>query len=532
MPKSKDTFLSCGAIAPPDIIGIVCLSLTILILSSAPYPAAASSPSTSLLVQLREDVSPEHAGNLFDSLELHVERQIPHLGVWQVHGQPMARTEALLSALDQNPDVLWVEQNGMVHTADIVPNDNFYQARQWNLRKIGLPHAWLFTSGNANPIAIIDTGIDLDHPDLVAKLWINAQEIAGNGADDDGNGYIDDVSGWDFVHDNNQPDDDEGHGSHMASIAAASTNNKIGIAGISWHAALMPLKALSGQGTGYWADVAEAIVYAADNGAHIVNLSFGSNQSSQTIEAAVQYAQSRNCLLVAAAGNNDIQPTPVEYPAALPGVMAVAAATADDTIATFSNRGQVDVAAPGVDVLGGSKNGSYFLGSGTSVAAAHISGVAALIWAARPELSASQVAQVITQTAHDIFPLGWDTSSGWGRVDAYLAVLDAVCPQVQLAAASTSIMVSGEQVALTATVTFSGTVTLPAPDGVPVALFAKGGQVTPTELATHGGIATATFASGALPGQAVISASVGHYLGTVSIKLWAYQLYLPFVFKP
>jgi subtilisin family serine protease len=258
------------------------------------------------------------------------------------------------------------------------------------------------------------------HPDLLNKLWTNPGEIPGNSLDDDHNGYIDDVHGWNFVAATNQPQDDAGHGSHVSGSIAAQTNNAIGIAGMSWQARIMPLKALAGNGKGTWANVAAAVIYAADNGARIVNLSLGDTQSSQTIELAVQYAQSRGCLLIAASGNSQAA---VEYPAALPGVMAVAATDSADFYWSNSNRGpEVDVAAPGVNIFSTSNTGGYFELTGTSMSTAHVSGLAALVWSARPDYSASQVALVITGTAHDVWSPGWDQFTGWGRIDAYQAV--------------------------------------------------------------------------------------------------------------
>jgi subtilisin family serine protease len=183
---------------------------------------------------------------------------------------------------------------------------------------------------------------------------------------------------------------------------------------------VLPLKALDQAGDGSWMNVAAAILYAADQGARVINLSFGAVDSSSTIEAAVGYAQSKGSLLVAAAGNGGAA---VMYPAALAGVLAISASGNNDLPWSLSNRGpQVDVAAPGVDIFSLNAMGFYYQNTGTSMSAPQASGLAALIWSMRPELSALQVAQVITSTAHDIWSPGKDDLTGWGRIDAQSAL--------------------------------------------------------------------------------------------------------------
>ena len=215
--------------------------------------------------------------------------------------------------------------------------------------------------------------------------------------------------------------DDFGHGTHVAGIAAAATNNGIGIAGISWGARVMPVKVLDQYGNGWYSDIADGIVYAADNGAKIINLSLGGAAASQTLCQAAAYAQQKGALLVAAAGNAGAA---VLYPAACDGVLAVAATDRSDQRASFSNYGpEVDLAAPGVDIystwpwLDG-----YFTKSGTSMAAPHVSGVAALVWSRWPEWTNMAVSRRITETAVDVDAAGWDPYTGWGRLDAAAAL--------------------------------------------------------------------------------------------------------------
>jgi len=477
---------------------------------------------------MRDGTPHERIERLLTFHGLRVRRQIPRIGVWEVEGATETH-DALLAALRRDPDVLWAEPNGWVHASGVVPNDTFYQAQQGHLRLIGLPEAWVFTTGDANPIAVIDTGVDLDHPDLEAKVWTNADEIPGNDVDDDGNGYVDDVHGWDFVNGDAEPQDDQSHGSHVAGIAAAHTDNATGIAGVAWQSPIMPLKVLDNQGDGTWADVAEAIIYAADNGARILNLSLGGEESSQTIKEAVSYAQSQGCLVVAAAGNSDSQPAPVDYPAALPGVVAVAATTDDDTPASFSNRGpEVDATAPGVDIFSASRSGSYYFNSGTSMATPHVSGLAALVWSLQPAWTADQVTHVITSTAHDVYSPGWDARTGWGRIDAQAAILHLVQPQVDLTADRSSILVGCESAILTATITYGQGQS--APDGLTVTFLTSLGSVNPQAATTYGGQVTTTFTS-TQSGQAIVTASVGlNFQDALTITV-RYRVYLPAILR-
>jgi subtilisin family serine protease len=323
-----------------------------------------------------------------------------------------------------DPNVVWAQEEGWVYASGITPDDPYYQPQQENLRLIGLPSAWEFNRGDANPIAIVDTGIDLTHSDLHAKIWANEDELPENGFDDDGNGFVDDVVGWNFVSNNALPQDDNGHGSHVAGIAAAHTNNSVGIAGVAWHNPIMPLKALNNNGAGQASHVAAAILYAVDQGARIINLSLGSIEEQLVIRDAVIYALEKDCLVIAAAGNTA---SAVEFPAAQPGVLAVSATTNQDLPATFTNRGpEVDIAAPGVNIFSANQRGGYYISSGTSQSTPHVSGLAALIWSLQPEWSALQVSQVITSTAKDVWSPGKDNLTGWGRIDTQKAVFKAL----------------------------------------------------------------------------------------------------------
>jgi subtilisin family serine protease len=222
--------------------------------------------------------------------------------------------------------------------------------------------------------------------------------------------------------------DDYGHGTHVAGIAGAATNNGVGIAGIAWGAQVMPVKVLDQYGNGWYSDIAAGIIYAADNGASVINLSLGGESDSQTLRAAVDYARNRGAVVVAATGNTG---GAVLYPAAYEPVLAVAATDANDQRASFSNYGpQVDLSAPGEGIYSTwcrpdpvsslCLGNYYFTKSGTSMAVPHVAGVAALVRSRWPDLSASAVISTLLETAQDVDEVGFDPFTGWGRVNAYV----------------------------------------------------------------------------------------------------------------
>ena len=273
----------------------------------------------------------------------------------------------------------------------------------------------------------------MQHPEFRSQLWRNADEIPRNGIDDDGNGYVDDINGWDFsdaptlpgsgdwtVRDN-EPEDEIGHGTHVSGIIAAAANNGIGIAGIAWRCRLMPLRADFKYGGGGYLqndDVAAAIVYAADNGAQVINMSWGDTVNAFIIEDAVAYAYARGCVLVAAAGNDGAVGS--LYPAGLKTVISVAGIDAERQLYADSNFGAtIDIAAPGDEILSTDLNGGYQSLSGTSMAAAHVSGVAALVLSANPDYTNAEIQATLISTAG---PLFISNLVGAGLVDASAAL--------------------------------------------------------------------------------------------------------------
>ncbi|MBN1937198.1 MAG: S8 family serine peptidase [Anaerolineae bacterium] len=338
--------------------------------------------------------------------------------------------DRLQEQLQCDPNILAVERDGVVQ-ATIIPNDTYWSS-QWGPLKIGAPGAWEITTGSsAVIIAIVDSGIDTDHPDLINQLWINSGETPGDGIDNDGNGFIDDIYGWRFLDtgQNNNVEDDLGHGTHVAGIAGAMSNNDAGIAGMAWGSKLMILKMLDYRNSGRYSDLADAIIYAADNGARVINLSLGSASGAQVMEDAVNYATGHGALVVAAAGNNS---SSVYYPGAYPAALAVAATDSNDQHASYSNSGpEVDIAAPGSGIYSTCTLAyyPYCYKSGTSMATPHVAGLAALLWSQHYTYTVGQVRQFIINNTVDVESPGWDSYTGWGRIDAWQALTATLEPQ-------------------------------------------------------------------------------------------------------
>ena len=323
---------------------------------------------------------------------------------------------------------------------------------QWAIKRVGfeeekLPQ-WLKKSPTSTDVtvAVIDTGLDWYHPDISHdKIWTNPNEVQGNGIDDDNNGYVDDIVGWNFVRNRNKPWDYDGHGTFVTGVIAAAQSNGIGISGISSSAKIMPLKALDAFGRGYASMAAEAINYAAEHGARIINLSLGGRTLTKVEQLAVDHARSKGAIVVVAAGNSG-QSVADFSPAGLRGVVTVTATDRKDKRAGFSNWGPlVDIAAPGVDVLslrarrtdllslirgvkykrgdgilGGDR--SYYRASGTSFATPIVTGTITELLAGNPELTADQAIRMVLHSARDIETPGVDNYTGYGLLDATAAL--------------------------------------------------------------------------------------------------------------
>lgn len=343
---------------------------------------------------------------------------------------PAGELTDFIKANDGNNSLAYAEPN-YLYDSTLEPNDIYY-TQQIYLSGIKAQQAWNYSIGNNSVIiAILDTGVAIDHPDLKNNLWYNLKEIPSNGIDDDGNGYIDDYHGWDFVTGTADPRPKfqgsynflgMNHGTIVTGVAAAHGNNSEGIAGLAWRAKIMPLRVLNGEGSGNTMDVAMAIDYARENGAEIINLSFVGSGKSQTLEDAIKRAYEAGILVVAAAGNEvengvDMTKSP-KYPVCHDGgfnnnwVIGVASLDNNDKLASFSNYGAcVDILTPGVGIFGAlykdnnnplysREYGGYW--TGTSVSSPQVVGVAALVKSLKPKLSLLELRDLLLNNADNI----------------------------------------------------------------------------------------------------------------------------------
>jgi subtilisin family serine protease len=300
------------------------------------------------------------------------------------------------------------------------PNDPL-AGEQWSLTKMGVLSGWQVSRGNDTvAIALIDSGYDLAHEDLAAgSLWTNSAEAGGQPlVDDDENGLIDDVHGWDWIDQDNVMNDPYGHGSHVGGIIGATTNNRAGVAGLGGNLRIMPLRILDETGSGQLSDLLDALAYARSQDVKIVNLSLVLRSDSMALAQALEVLAGEGMLLIAATGN---QNDGVLWPAAYPHTLAVAATDRTDMRAEFSNFGpEVDLAAPGVEIMAPFRDGSYAFLDGTSMAAPHVATLAGLIWSLRPDLGAADIRSILLSTAADVndaFLPGKDEELGAGRID-------------------------------------------------------------------------------------------------------------------
>jgi serine protease len=361
------------------------------------------------------------------------QRSAPTRGIYSVKYAADLDPTYVARKLGQTADVLWAEPR-FVHELAYDVNDPS-ESQQWYLAQISAPEAWDVTKSDASIIiGVVDTGVDWDHADLAANIWNNADETPGNGADDDGNGYVDDVRGWDFYGTSGTPDNDPDedaadHGTHVAGIAAAATDNGVGVAGVGFNATIMPVKCSQHDqrspetGSPYILNGYEGVQYAADNGAKVINCSWGGYGYSILGQTTIDYAISQGALVVAAAGND--ASTDPHYPSAYEGVLSVAATTQSDARAYFSNYGEtIDVCAPGVSMYNTWYPNTYTSIQGTSMASPVVAGLAALACDVYPTYTPEQIGELIRASCDDVSAAnpGYDGMLGAGRVNALTTV--------------------------------------------------------------------------------------------------------------
>jgi subtilisin family serine protease len=407
-----------------------------------------------IIVKIRESTPPQSPSGPLSIINATVIRRFESTGaeLWSIGD---ITVEEAVVLLESNPLVEYVEPDYIWRAVTTFPNDpNFTQL--WGLHNTGqtggtpdadvdAPEAWDIETGDSVLVGVIDTGVDWNHADLSENIYVNPGEIPDNNIDDDLNGYVDDVRGWDFVNNDNNPMDDNGHGTHVSGTVAAVGNNGIGVAGVSWRAKILPIKFLNSYGSGSTSNAIRSVEYATLMGVRLTNNSWGGGPFSTALRDAIDAAGAAGQLFVAAAGNDgantDIY---THYPSSydLDNIVSVANTNHNDQLNFLSNWGlvSVDLGAPGTDILSTRPGNSYGYGSGTSMAAPHVSGAVSLIWAAAPTMSGIGVKELLLSSVDAIPALDGKSVSG-GRLNVFRVIsqLDSIppAPVTDLAVVST-----------------------------------------------------------------------------------------------
>ncbi len=359
---------------------ILTLLMAIFLCSTLSVTAAREPESTEVLIRFTH--SNQCTSSFASDHGIEYVHTIPKINV---HVYKVTNPEGLVTL----PEVEFAEVNGTYEIYNI-PNDPYWSL-QANLPQINSVQGWQYSKGSPDVvIAILDTGIDPDHEDLKV---IHHKNFTNDG-----------------LYDVN------GHGTHVAGIAGGVTNNEIGIAGVNWYSSIMSVKVLGDSGPGKWDWIAEGIVYATDNGASVINMSLGASAASQTVGIACDYAYEHGVVIIASAGNN---PERVGYPAAYESVIAVGAVTRHDQRADFSGTGNaLELVAPGVSIWSTGLNNTYRRGTGTSMAAPHVAGLAGLILS-KADITPEQVRKAMIRGADDLGTPGYNEEYGYGRINVY-----------------------------------------------------------------------------------------------------------------
>ena len=393
------------ALAAPSFAGPLAPAAAAGSAPGAPSAVPAEADGSSLLVRFRSPLTLTGAGDVATGYGARLDEMVDGTGFAVISTAP-GTAAGVLRRLAADPRVAVAEPNHLRRAAAI-PSDPHYGANQAGyLDALHLPEAWdLSTGGDERILAVVDSGVTLDHPELAGRL----------------------LPGRDVANDDNDPDDFFGHGTQVATVAAATGDNGAGMAGIAWRGKILPVKVLDGRGIGRDSDIAAGIAWAADHGADVINLSLFGRSSSSAVREAIEYAQSLDAVIVAAAGNDHSASR--MYPASYDGVIAVSATTPAGDLASFSNYGSwIDLAAPGVNVLAGWADGTYRKVEGTSFSAPLVSGVAMLARARFPDDDAGAIARRLQSGARDAGLPGRDDLFGSGIVDA-LGALGGARPE-------------------------------------------------------------------------------------------------------
>lgn len=393
-----------------------------------------------VLVAFRPEVSSARVQGLAAAAGARLDSSLPQIGVRVLEFPGQGRELDAASALARLPEVAFAVPDRVIRPCRI-PNDSYY-GLEWHLPKVSAPGAWDMTTGAGGvTIAILDSGVDASHPDLGSKL----------------------VPGWNVYDNNGLTDDVSGHGTAVAGVAGACTNNTAGVSAVTWNCPLMPIRITDPDGYGYVSTIADGLVWAADHGARVANISYRA-PNDPVVDAAATYFESKGGVVVMSAGNDStFDPNPPD-----PNLLLVSATDTSDAVASFSNTGNnVDIAAPGVGIRSAVARGTYGAYAGTSVSAPIVAGAAALVISLSPSFTATQVKDVLKQSADDLGAPGWDAGFGWGRVN--LAKAAQLAGGVPSAPDTTPPTVSITSPANAATVAGTITVKVSASDNTGVA---------------------------------------------------------------